>query len=202
VRAKGVAGTCACALAIACGSSDPPGSASDTNKGGDPQWGEGFATRLNDGGSPDAPASVAQACALFGGEPWDYPTIDDVKTRLASHRWLGCADNSRDTEGFWPAGFIGIVFDVSGSWLALVLSADGSIQGATQGNSTGTFQVDPYPLDTPQAAAEFVLHFLPNGVTDPGLAEQWQGYFEDSPEILSVDSSTGRDTYRFSSASP
>ncbi len=187
---------------MGCGPSDPPGSASDTNTAGDPQWGEGFSTRLSDAGNPDAPASVAQACAQFGGAPWNYPSIDDVTARLASRRWVGCPDNSPDTNDFWPAGFAGIVFDPNGSWQALIRAGDGSIQPATQGNATGTFQVDSYPIETAQDAAIFVMHFTPTGVREPAGAEQWQGYFEDSPEILSVESSTSSDAYRFSSAPP
>ena len=197
-----IGGLFACAIAVGCGSSDPPGSASDTNQSGDPQWGQGFSTRLSDAGTPDAPASVAQACAQFGGEPWNYPAIDDVKARLASRRWVGCGDNAPDTNHFWPAGFAGIVFDPNGSWQALIRAGDGSIQPATGGNATGTFQVETYAIDTPQYAAMFVMHLIPTGVTDPRGFEQWQGYFEDPPEILSVESSTSSDAYRFSSAPP
>lgn len=202
MQARRIASVCACALALGCGSPDPPGSASDTNQAGDPQWGQGFATRLSDGGNPDAPSSVAQACALFGGEPYNYPSIEEVKTRLTSARWVGCADNSQNTNGFWPAGFTGIQFDSADAWRALVRAADGSIEPATLGNAAGTYEVDPYPLRSAQYAAVFIVHLLPVGTTDTGLGEQWQGYFEDSPEILFVESSDGPDAYRFSSAPP
>jgi hypothetical protein len=200
MTARSWACAAACALAIGCGSgSDPPGSASGTNQSGDPQWGQGFGTRLADGGDPDAPSSVAQACALFGGDPWGYPSIDAVQTRLASQRWIGCSDNSQNTNGFWPAGFTGILFGTDGTWQALVRASDRSIRPS---GATGTFTVDRYPNDTAQYVGMFVVHLMPSGITDPGRAEQWQGYFEDSPEILFVESSTSSDVYRFSSAPP
>ncbi len=192
-------GICACALAFGCGSSDPPDSASDTNQSGDPQWGEGFATRSSDGGDPDAPSSVAQACALFGGPPWDFASIADVKQRLTSRTWIGCGDDSLNTNGFWPAGF---VFTPDGRWQALVRASDGSMGPATEGHAAGTYEVDDYAIDMPQYAAMFILHFLPDGAANEAQGEQWEGYFEDSPEILYVDSSTGTDAYRFSSAPP
>src|SRR5262249_4871355 len=154
VGARTAAVICASVLVGGCGSADPPGSASDTNQAGDPMWGQGFSTRSSDGGDPDAPSSVTQACALFGGEPWDYASIDDVNVRLSSRRWLGCADNSKDAidaGGFWPAGFTGIVFGGDGTWQALVRAPDGSIAPATTGNTTGTYEVAPY-MDTPQYA--------------------------------------------------
>jgi hypothetical protein len=200
MTARSWAFAAACALAIGCGSSsDPPGSASDTNRSGDPQWGDGFGTRVADGGDPDAPSSAAQACALLGGDPWDYPSIDDVTVRLTAKRWIGCGENSKSTNGFWPAGFAGVLFDADGTWQALVRTSDGSIG---QSSATGTFTVDPYGIEGPQYVGMFIVHLTPSGVADPAREEQWQGYFEDSPEILFVESSTTSDPYRFSSAPP
>ncbi len=183
------------ALALGCGSHPDLGS--------DPQWGEGFSTRAADAGNPDAPSSVAQACALFGGEPYDYASLDDLHAKLA-RRWVGCGDNSVDNGGFWPPGFTGIQLDDAGTWQALVRETDGSVVQATVGNAAGTYQVIRYPDDSAQYAAFFILYLLPPGSTDlnSGEHEQWEGNLEESPEILFVESSNTADSYRFSSALP
>ena len=180
------------ALALGCGSHQDLGS--------DPQWGEGFSTRLADAGNPDAPTSVAQACAFFGGEPYVYPSLDELQARL-SRRWVGCANYAGDT-GFWPAGFTGVQLDADGTWQALVRASDGSVQPATEGNATGTYDVTLYMPGSAQYAPMFVMHFLPVGGTDPFASEQWEGNIEESPEILFVVSSNTADSYRFSSALP
>jgi hypothetical protein len=182
----------ALALALACGSHPDLGS--------DPQWGQGFSTRLADAGNPDDPSSVQQACALFGGPPYPYTSIDDLKAKL-SRRWVGCGDNPAPAGDFWPAGFTGVQLDPAGTWQALVRAGDGSVQQATAGNAAGTYEVVRYPVGpSDRYGALFILYLLPAGVTDMYAGEQWEGEIEESPEILFVTSSTTSDAFRFSSA--
>jgi hypothetical protein len=191
------AAACAGALALGCGSHPDLGS--------DPQWGVGFSTRLTDAGNVDAPSSVGQACAQFGGAPYDYPSIDDLQAKL-SRRWVGCDDNPVDLDNFWPSGFVGVQLDPAGTWQALVSEADGSVQPATAGNADGTYVLVRYADDSAQYAQMFELYFLPSGSPFPGdpvhAAVQWQGWLEQSPDVLEVVSAHTASQYRFSSASP
>jgi hypothetical protein len=196
-RKTNLAGAFACVLALSCGSHEDSGS----DLGSDPEWGTGFSTRVSDAGDPDAPSSVQQACALFGGPPYLYPSIDALQSKLA-RRWVGCGDNPARAASFWPAGFDGIQFDGVGGWVALVRAADGTIAPASAGNAAGTYDVMPFPDDdSGQYAASFIMHVAPPG-TDSASFEQWEGNIEESPDILFVESSTTSDAFRFSSAPP
>ena len=186
----------AAALAFGCGSHPDLGS--------DPQWGQGFSARSSDPGDPEEPTSAGQACAMFGGEPFLYPSIDALQARLA-RRWTGCGDNPAASGGFWPQGFAGIQLDGAGGWQALVRAADGSSEAATAGNAAGTYQVMRLSSDSGEYAPVFILQFQPTGAASPdmgGAHEQWECNLEDAPEILAVTSSTTTDGFRFSSAGP
>jgi hypothetical protein len=168
----------------------------------DREWGQGFSTRLLDAGNPDAPVSATQACNQFGGAPYVYTSVGDLMAHLAG-RWVACGDSSGpETWSFWPPGFAGVDLGAGGTWRTLLRAADGTLQDDTDPEAQGTFAIVDLSSDSWVGQPLFALRFLTSADPDAaGPAQQWEGWLEESPDILFVHGNGG-DTYRLSSATP